>query len=106
MNLSGTHQFLGYADDSNEMGGGVNTIQEKAETLVVVSMQTGLKVNADITKCNVMSCVQNAGRCHNKKMIIIIIIIIIMSIDCKWVDTRWQWSLNMLQMHGLWMLII
>ena len=36
----------------------------------------------------------------------IIIIIIIMFIDCKWVDTRWQWSFNMLHMHGLWRLII
>jgi len=26
----------------------------------------------------------------------------IMFIDCKWVDTRWQWSFNMLHMHGLW----
>ena len=22
-------------------------------------------------------------------------------INCKWVDTRWQWSLNMLHMYGL-----
>jgi len=29
-----------------------------------------------------------------------------MVIDCKWVDTRWQWSFNMLHMHGLWRLII
>ena len=35
-----------------------------------------------------------------------LIIIIIMFIDCKWVDTRWQWSFNVIQMHGLWMLII
>ena len=39
-------------------------------------------------------------------IIIIIIIIIIMFIDCKWVDTGWQWSFNMLHMHGLWRLII
>ena len=32
--------------------------------------------------------------------------IIIMFIDCKWVDTRWQWSFNMLHMHGPWRLII
>jgi len=24
-----------------------------------------------------------------------------MFIDCKWVDSRWQWSFNMLHMHGL-----
>ena len=29
-----------------------------------------------------------------------------MFIDCKWVDTRWQCSFNMLHMHGLWRLII
>ena len=39
-------------------------------------------------------------------IIIIIIIIIIMFIDCEWVDTQWQWSFNMLHMHGLWRLII
>jgi len=39
-------------------------------------------------------------------IIIIIIIIIIMFIDCKWVDTRWQWSFNMVHMYGLWRLII
>jgi len=39
-------------------------------------------------------------------MMIIIIIIIILFIDCKWIDTRWQFSFNMLHMHGLWRLII
>jgi len=29
-----------------------------------------------------------------------------MFIDCKFVDTRWQWSFNMLHMHGLWRLIM
>jgi len=38
--------------------------------------------------------------------IYVYIIIIIMFIDCKWVDTRWQWSFNMLHMHGLRRLII
>ena len=33
-------------------------------------------------------------------------VVIIMFIDSKWVDTRWQWSFNMLHMHGLWRLII
>jgi hypothetical protein len=26
-------------------------------------------------------------------------------INCKWVGTRWQWSLYILRMHGLWRLI-
>jgi hypothetical protein len=36
---------------------------------------------------------------------IIIIIIIIIIINCKWVDSRWQWSCYILHMHGLWRLI-
>jgi hypothetical protein len=32
--------------------------------------------------------------------------LIIIFIDCNWVDTRWQWSFNMLHMHGLWRLLI
>jgi len=48
-----------------------------------------------------------SGSCiTQKRLFIIIIIIIIMFIDCKWVDTRWQWSFNMLHMHGLCRLII
>jgi hypothetical protein len=34
------------------------------------------------------------------------VIIIIIFIDCNWVDTRWQWSFNMLHTHGLWRLLI
>jgi hypothetical protein len=30
-----------------------------------------------------------------------LIIIIIIFINCKWVDTRWQWSFYILHMHGL-----
>jgi hypothetical protein len=32
-------------------------------------------------------------------------IIIIIFINCKCVDTRWQWSFYILHMHGLWRLI-
>jgi hypothetical protein len=28
-------------------------------------------------------------------------VIIIIFINCKWVDTRWQWSFHILHMHGL-----
>jgi hypothetical protein len=31
-------------------------------------MEIGLEVNADRTKCMVMSCEQNAGQYHNIKM--------------------------------------
>jgi hypothetical protein len=39
-----------------------------AEALVVVSMQTGLEVNADKTNYMVMSRNQNAGRSHSIKI--------------------------------------
>jgi hypothetical protein len=37
-------------------------------TLVVASKETGLEVNADKTKCVVMSRDQNAGQSHDKKI--------------------------------------
>ena len=58
---------------------------------------------------NLSSKINTSGsiwKWHIKKKLYLIIIIIMMFIDCKWVDTRWQWSFNMLHMHGLWRLII
>jgi hypothetical protein len=50
---------------------------------------------SDTNRCN---CVENLVRV---KIIIIIIIIIVIIINCKWVDTRWQWSIYVLRMQGL-----
>jgi hypothetical protein len=43
------------------LGGSVHTIKEDAETLVVVSKEIGLAVNADKTNYMVMPGDQNAG---------------------------------------------
>ena len=51
-----------YADDGNILGGSVHTVKEKAKALIVASMETGLEVYADKTKCMVMSPDQNAGQ--------------------------------------------
>ena len=59
LKLNGTHQLLAYADD-NMLGGSVNTVKENAETLVVVSMETGQEVNADKSMYMAMSQDQNA----------------------------------------------
>jgi hypothetical protein len=40
-------------------------------------------------------CNQN---CHGYTNVFIIIIFI----NCKWVDTQWQWSFYILHTHGLW----
>jgi hypothetical protein len=50
------------------LGGSVHTLKEYAETLVVVSKETGLEVNAGKTKYMVISRDQNAVRSHSKKM--------------------------------------
>ena len=62
------HQLLVYADDVNILGGSVHTVRETAEALVVASKEIGLEVNADKTKCMVMSRDQNAGRSHSMKI--------------------------------------
>jgi hypothetical protein len=42
--------------------------KKNSETLVVTTNETGLEVNADKTKCMVMSRDQNAGRSHSIKI--------------------------------------
>jgi len=68
LKLNGTHQLLVYADDVNILGGSVHTIQKNAEALVVASKEIGLEVNADKTKCMIMSRDMNAGRSHSIKI--------------------------------------
>jgi hypothetical protein len=63
----GAHQLLVYVDDFNMLGGNIQSVKENAETLAVVSKDIGLEVNADKTKCMVMSSDQNTGRSHNIK---------------------------------------
>jgi len=47
------------------LGGSVLTTKENAEALVVASKENGQEVNADKTKCMVMSRDQNAGPSQN-----------------------------------------
>jgi len=61
LKLNGTHQLVGYDDDVNILGGSVHTVKGNAEALVVASKEIGLEVNADKTKCLVMSGDQNVG---------------------------------------------
>ena len=49
------------------MGGGVHTVKENAEALIVANKETGLEVNADKTRYMVMFRDQNAGRSHSMK---------------------------------------
>ena len=60
LKLNGTCQLLVYADDVNILGGSIHTIQNNTEALVITSKELGLEVNAEKTKCMVMSRDQNA----------------------------------------------
>jgi hypothetical protein len=64
LKLSGTYQLIVHAHGANITGGSIRVIRKNKETVVVASKETGLEVNADKTKCVVMSLDQNAGRSH------------------------------------------
>jgi hypothetical protein len=56
LKLCGTCQLLVYADDVvNILDESIHGIKKNAEVLVVTSRETGLEVNAEKTKCMVMS---------------------------------------------------
>jgi len=54
LKLSCTYHLLVYADD-NILGRSVHTIKKNADTLIVISKETGLEENADKTKYVVMA---------------------------------------------------
>ena len=69
LKLNGTHQRLVYGDDVRILGGGIHTVKENADVLLVDSNKIGLVVDAEMkTKYMVMSRDQNAGRSRNLKI--------------------------------------
>jgi hypothetical protein len=62
LKLNGTHQLLVYPDDVNILSGSIHTIRKNTEASVIASKEIGLEVNAEKTKCMVMSRDQNAGQ--------------------------------------------
>jgi hypothetical protein len=65
LKLNGTHQPLVYADDANILGRSIHAIKKNTAVIVVASKEIGLEVNAEKTKCTVMSGDQNAEKNHN-----------------------------------------
>jgi hypothetical protein len=59
LKLNGTHHLLVCADDVNLLGDNTDTMEENRETLII------LEVNAEKTKCMMISRHQDAGQTHN-----------------------------------------
>jgi len=68
--LKGTHQLSVNADNSNFLCKNTNNINNSTVAILVTSNEVGTAVNAEKTKCMVMSCEQNAGQIHNIKAVI------------------------------------
>jgi hypothetical protein len=65
LELNGTDQLLVYADNVNLLDDSVNTIKENTETLLEVSMDIGLEINAEKTTYMIMSRHPNSEQNQN-----------------------------------------
>jgi hypothetical protein len=55
LKLNGTHQLLAYADNVNNLGENIDTIQKNTEALLDAGKEVGLEVNSEKTKYMLMS---------------------------------------------------
>jgi hypothetical protein len=67
LKLNGAQQLLVYADDFNMLKKSVHTVKKNAESLLVVSKEIELEVNADNIKYTAMSSDQNTATSHSTK---------------------------------------
>jgi hypothetical protein len=68
LKLNGTHQLLVNADDVNLLVDNIHVDTIKKKRNFVASKEVGLEVNAERTKCMLLSHHQNAGQNHDIKI--------------------------------------
>jgi hypothetical protein len=68
LKLNGTQQLLVYADDMDLLGDNIDIIKKNTQTLIETSKEVVLEVNAEKTKCTLLSRYQNAGQNHDIKI--------------------------------------
>jgi hypothetical protein len=64
LKLNGAHQLLVYAGDVNLLGGNADTVKKNTESLINVTTEVGLEVNAEKTRYMLLSRYQNARESH------------------------------------------
>jgi hypothetical protein len=69
LKLNGTHHLLVYAHDFNIVGENIDTIQKNTEAVSDASKKVGLELNAERTKCMLMSYCKKAGQKHSIKTV-------------------------------------
>jgi hypothetical protein len=62
LKLNGTHQLLAYADDVNQLGDNIDTVEKNTEALINAIKEVGLETNVEKTKYMLLSRYQNAGQ--------------------------------------------
>jgi hypothetical protein len=60
--LNGKHKLLAYADDLNQLGNNIDTVNKNTQPLIDASKEVGLEVNVEKTKYMFVSRDQNAGQ--------------------------------------------
>jgi hypothetical protein len=65
LELNGAHHLLVYADNVKLLGSSINTIKRNTETLVEANRDIDLEINAEETKCMIMSRCLNSGQNQN-----------------------------------------
>jgi hypothetical protein len=62
LKLNGTHHLPVSADDADLLADNIDSIKKNTEALIDASRQFDLEVNAEKTKCMLLSRHQSAGR--------------------------------------------